>query len=81
MSKGAIAGAVVGSVVGVALIVGLGLLWYRERARKERLVRERDAGRTVKWVDGTSTAGSRARQSVSVGEGDSVRMGDLSTQP
>ncbi len=80
LSKGAIAGAVVGSVVGLALIVGLGLLWYRERARKERLVRERDAGRTVKWVDGATPTASRARESASVGEGESIRMGNLPTQ-
>lgn len=41
----------VGSLVGVALIVGLGLLFYREKQRKERLIRQRDSGRGVPWVD------------------------------
>jgi hypothetical protein len=76
LSKGGIAGAVVGSVVGVALIVGLGLLFYRERERKKRLVREREAGRTVKWVDGSAES-QRGGASVS---GESIRMGNMPAQ-
>jgi hypothetical protein len=64
---------VVGSVVGVALIVGLGLLWYRERERKKRLAREREAGRAVKWVDGAAES-QRGADSVS---GESIRMGNM----
>ncbi|KAK4099565.1 hypothetical protein N658DRAFT_161244 [Parathielavia hyrcaniae] len=79
LSAGGIAGAVVGSVVGVALIVGLGLLFYRERERKKRLVEERDAGRAVKWVDGSASASSqRGNDSVSA---ESIRMGNMPAQP
>ena len=49
LSKGAIAGAVVGAVVGFALIVGLGLLFYRERQKKMRLERQRNSARGVAW--------------------------------
>ncbi|KAK3297354.1 uncharacterized protein B0H64DRAFT_391991 [Chaetomium fimeti] len=79
LSAGAIAGAVVGSVVGFALIVGLGFLFYRERERKKRLVRERDAGRTVKWVDDAQGRGQAGKDSTSVA-GESIRMGNLSAQ-
>jgi hypothetical protein len=63
LSKGAVAGIVVGSLIGVSLIVGLGLLFYRERARKNRLIKQRDSGRGVPWSeepakDSTSAAGS-----------------------
>ncbi|KAJ4288233.1 hypothetical protein N0V88_007422 [Collariella sp. IMI 366227] len=68
LSKGGIAGVVVGCVVGVAVVLGLGLLWYRERARKERLVRERDAGRTVPW----SESGQKT-----VGKTGPIRLGDM----
>ncbi|KAL2126824.1 hypothetical protein VTI74DRAFT_176 [Chaetomium olivicolor] len=73
LSKGGIAGAVVGSVVGFALVSGLGLLWYRERERKKRLVREREAGRAVKW-------GGRDGSQVGKGseEAESIRMGNMS---
>ncbi|KAK4239393.1 hypothetical protein C8A03DRAFT_43000 [Achaetomium macrosporum] len=74
LSKGGIAGAVVGSVVGFALVVGLGLLFYRERERKKRLVRQRDSAiRVGKAVDGGSTR--TGNDSVS---GESIRMGNLS---
>jgi hypothetical protein len=65
-------------VVGVALIVGLGLLWYRERERKKRLVRERDAGRGVKWVD-ESQRRSQGQESASVAS-EGIRMGNLSAR-
>lgn len=81
LSAGAIAGAVVGSVVGVALVIGLGLLWYRERERKKRLVREREAGRTVKWVDGSASQASRASQGQDDSvAGESIRMGNMGGQ-
>lgn len=51
LSKGAIAGAVVGSIVGLAAIIGLGILFYRERQRKNRLIAQRDSGRGVKWTE------------------------------
>jgi hypothetical protein len=74
LSKGGIAGAVVGSLLGVALIVGLGLLFYRERERKKRLARQRDSAiRVGKAVDGGSTR--TGNDSVS---GESIRMGNLS---
>ncbi|KAH6641085.1 hypothetical protein F5144DRAFT_506062 [Chaetomium tenue] len=79
LSSGAIAGTVVGSVVGVALIVGLGLLFYRERERKKRLVRERDTGRAVKWVDDSQGRSQAGKDSTSVA-GESIRMGNLSAQ-
>ncbi|KAH8908899.1 hypothetical protein BR93DRAFT_966925 [Coniochaeta sp. PMI_546] len=49
LSKGAIAGAVVGSVVGFALLVGLGVFFYRERQKRVRLERQRDSARGVGW--------------------------------
>lgn len=49
LSKGAIAGAVVGAVVGFFAIVGLGVLFYRERQKKMRLERQRDSARGVGW--------------------------------
>jgi len=64
LSKGAIAGIVVGTLVGLSLIAGLALLFYRERQRKNRLIRQRDSGRGVPWSeepvpkDSTSAAGS-----------------------
>ncbi|KAK0652442.1 hypothetical protein B0T16DRAFT_101754 [Cercophora newfieldiana] len=61
LSKGAIAGIVIGSLVGVALIFGLGLLFYRERQRKNRLIQQRDSGRGVPWVE------DPAKDSVSAG--------------
>jgi hypothetical protein len=79
LSAGAIAGAVVGSVVGFALVVGLGFLFYRERERKKRLVRERDAGRAVKWVDDSQARGQGGKDSTSVA-GESIRMGNLPAQ-
>lgn len=79
LSSGAIAGAVVGSVVGFALIVGLGLLFYRERERKKRLLRERDAGRAVKWVDDSQGRSQAGKDSTSVA-GESIRMGNLPAQ-
>lgn len=51
LSKGAIAGIAIGAVVGVSLIAGLALLFYRERQKKERLVRQRDSGRGVQWSE------------------------------
>jgi hypothetical protein len=80
LSAGGIAGAVVGSVVGVALVVGLGLLFYRERERKKRLVREREAGRTVKWVDGSASQGSRASQGQESVGSESIRMENMGAQ-
>lgn len=76
LSKGAIAGIAIGSIIGVALIAGLGLLFYRERQKKQRLERQRDSGRGVKWVedpdqsqgqqgkDSTSAAGSFRLQNI-----------------
>ena len=61
LSKGAVAGIVIGSIIGVALIAGLGLLFYRERQKKKRLERQRDSGRGVKWVE------DPAKDSVSAG--------------
>ncbi|KAK0720110.1 hypothetical protein B0H67DRAFT_608839 [Lasiosphaeris hirsuta] len=68
LSKGAIAGIVVGTVVGLALIAGLALLFYRERQKKNRLERQRDSARGVKWVEDpakdTASAGSFRLQSM-----------------
>ncbi|KAM7187502.1 hypothetical protein V8F20_010951 [Naviculisporaceae sp. PSN 640] len=73
LSKGTIAGAVIGSVVGLGLIVGLGLLLYRERQQKKRLERQRDSGRGVKWMDDPDTVTSGASEG-----SNSVRMGKMS---
>jgi hypothetical protein len=80
LSAGGIAGAVVGSVVGVALVIGLGFLFYRERERKKRLVREREAGRTVKWTDGSASQGSRASQGQESAGSESIRMENMGAQ-
>jgi hypothetical protein len=69
LSKGAIAGAVVGSVVGFALVVGLGILFYRERQRKLRLERQRESARGVGW-----RADDPGKDSVSAG---SFKMGSV----
>ncbi|KAK0752371.1 hypothetical protein B0T18DRAFT_436438 [Schizothecium vesticola] len=53
LSKGALAGVVVGSVLGVAVVLGLALLYYREKQKKERLERQRDSGRGVAVDDAT----------------------------
>ncbi|KAL1836603.1 hypothetical protein VTJ49DRAFT_4892 [Mycothermus thermophilus] len=78
LSGGAIAGAVVGSVVGLALIVGLGLLFYRERARKKRLLEQRDSARATKWIE-ESLAGKKDQTGSTAGSA-SIRMGDLPAQ-
>jgi len=49
LSKGAIAGAVVGSIVGFLAVVGLGVFFYRERKKRQRLERQRDSARGVGW--------------------------------
>ena len=71
LSGGAIAGIVIGSLVGVALIIGLALLFYRERKRKNRLIRQRDSGRGVAWVEepakDSTSAGSFKLTSVKSG--------------
>ncbi|KAK3995011.1 hypothetical protein QBC44DRAFT_348490 [Cladorrhinum sp. PSN332] len=69
LSKGAIAGIVVGSLVGVGAIVGLGLLFYRERQRKNRLIKQRDSGRGVPWMEDPVGKASSSQAS-----GDSIRM-------
>ncbi|KAH6850632.1 hypothetical protein B0I37DRAFT_444626 [Chaetomium sp. MPI-CAGE-AT-0009] len=53
------------------------VLWWRER--KKRLVRERDAGRAVKWVEDSQGRSQAGKDSTSVA-GESIRMGNLSTQ-
>jgi hypothetical protein len=69
LSSGAIAGVVVGVVVGLGLIAGLAFLFYRERQRKNRLIRQRDSARGVKWVE------DPAKDSVSA---ETIRMGNMS---
>lgn len=69
LSGGAIAGAVVGSVAGFVLILGLGFLFYRERQRKNRLIRQRDSARGVKWAE------EPGKGSVSA---ETIRMGNMS---
>ncbi|GAB1314485.1 hypothetical protein MFIFM68171_04695 [Madurella fahalii] len=69
LSSGGIAGVVVGVVAGVALIAGLGLLFYRERQKKNRLIRQRDSARGVKWVE------DPAKDSASA---ETIRMGTMS---
>lgn len=69
LSGGAIAGIVVGVVGGLALIAGLALLFYRERQKKNRLIRQRDSARGVKWVE------EPAKDSVSA---ETIRMGNMS---
>lgn len=49
LSKGGIAGAVIGSAVGSLAIVGLGILFYRERQKTRRLERQRDSAGAVGW--------------------------------
>lgn len=69
LSSGGIAGVVVGVVAGVALVAGLGLLFYRERQKKNRLIRQRDSGRGVKWVEEPTKASASA---------ETIRMGNMS---
>ncbi|KAK4226543.1 hypothetical protein QBC38DRAFT_480372 [Podospora fimiseda] len=69
LSKGAIAGIVVGSLVGVGAVLGLGLLFYRERQRKNRLIKQRDSGRGVPWIEE-----SVSKASTSQASGESIRM-------
>lgn len=84
LSKGAIAGAVIGSIVGLGLIIGLGLLLYREREQKKRLERQRDSGRGVKWMDDPDAATSTTRDGASShsrtasGGNDSFQLGRMS---
>ena len=72
MSKGAIAGAVIGAVVGLGLIVGLGMLLYRETQKKKRLERQRDSARGVKWQEDPDVGGK------DTAEAGSFRMGTMS---
>ncbi|OIW29734.1 hypothetical protein CONLIGDRAFT_680555 [Coniochaeta ligniaria NRRL 30616] len=69
LSKGAIAGAVVGAVVGLALLVGLGVFFYRERQTRMRLERQRDSARGVGW-----RADDPGKDSVSAG---SFQLGNV----
>ncbi|KAK4167970.1 hypothetical protein QBC43DRAFT_366997 [Cladorrhinum sp. PSN259] len=72
LSKGAVAGIVVGSLVGVGVILGLAFLFYRERERKNRLIKQRDSGRGVPWVEDPApgkTSGSLAGESIRMESG------------
>ncbi|KAK4189125.1 hypothetical protein QBC35DRAFT_381054 [Podospora australis] len=71
LSKGAIAGAVVGSIVGLAAIIGLAILFYRERQRKNRLIAQRDSGRGVKWVEDPAKPSTSAED---------IRMGSVASK-
>jgi hypothetical protein len=51
LSGGAIAGIVIGVVAGVGLLLAAGVLLYRERKQKNRLLRQRDSVRQVKDTD------------------------------
>ncbi|KAK4464788.1 hypothetical protein QBC42DRAFT_317617 [Cladorrhinum samala] len=75
LSKGAIAGIVLGSCLGLSLVVGLGLLFYRERQRKNRLIAQRDSGRGVPWVQDDAVASGK--NSTSQASGESIRMGNM----
>lgn len=70
LSQAGIAGAVVGAVMGACAIVGLGVLFYRERQSKKRLERQRDSARGVGW-----RADDPGKDSVSAG---SFRLGAVS---
>ena len=75
LSKGAIAGIVLGSCLGLGLVIGLGLLFYRERQRKNRLIAQRDSGRGVPWVQDDAVA--PGKNSTSQASGESIRMGSM----
>lgn len=80
LSKGALAGVVVGSVLGASVVLGLGLLYYRERQKKERLERQRDSGRGVAWggEDAVPAAGAGVKGKDSGSLADTFRLSDIS---
>ena len=82
LSKGAIAGIVVGSVIGFALVVGLGLLFYREKKRKNRLIRQRDSARGIGWsaAGGGGDAPRKDSASASAASGGSIRLQSMGSR-
>jgi hypothetical protein len=80
LSKGALAGVVVGSILGAAVVLGLALLYYREKQKKERLERQRDSGRGVAWggEDAAPPAGAAVKGKDSGSLADTFRLSDIS---
>lgn len=68
LSGGAIAGIVIGCVVGVALLAAAALLMYRRKQQRDRISRQQNSARGVKWDEQPRDSNSNR----------SVRMQNLS---